>query len=230
MYDARPYFEPIVRSTGFDPEPGNPTLVHHKERIAAAAPPPQQAPQEGSRLPPGQSKVCKLPVMDIGTRPLIATKDWTLTWGGLCDSPGKLDWGGFNRLGLEDRVNDIHCVTGWSRMDNRWRGVPFQAFVNLAGPKPGATHAIFKSHDGYGTALSLDDLVRPTVLLATEWDGKPLARDYGGPMRLVVPHLYFWKSAKWIKQIWFTEGYPGGYWENRGYHHRGDPWKQERYE
>ncbi len=229
MSDTSRYFEPILRSAGFGPDPVNPTVVARKMDAATARRTPKAKRDAPARLPPGQSRVDKIPVMDIGHRPLLATRDWTLTWGGLCDHRGALDWNAFNRLGMEDRVNDIHCVTGWSRVENRWRGVPFPKLVNLAGPQPEATHAIIKSHDGYGTALALEDLVRTEVLLATHWDDKPLGRDHGGPMRLVVPHLYFWKSAKWVKQIWFVRGDPGGYWENRGYHHRGDPWKEQRY-
>ena len=222
---------PVERSPGFDPTPVKPRLVAVKELAAATGKglTGQADPARRKRLPPGQERVTSFPVLDLGSRPLVDPKSWSLTWGGLCDAPGRLDWRAFNTLGPVERVTDIHCVTGWSRFDNRWRGVPMMAILDRVRPMRQATHAIFKGHDGFGTALALGDLKRPDVLLATDWEGAPLAREHGGPLRLVVPHLYFWKSAKWVKQIWFTEGDPGGYWENRGYHHRGDPWKEERY-
>lgn len=222
---------PIERSPGFDPVPAKPRLIEAK----------RQATEEGkrltgrpdparrNRLPPGQERVTAFPTLDLGSRPLIDPESWSLTLGGLCRAPGQVDWSAFNALGIEEHLTDIHCVTGWSRFDNRWRGVPMPRILDLAGPAPDATHVIFKSHDGFGTALALPDLTPPDVLLATHWDDRPLSRDHGGPVRLVVPHLYFWKSAKWVKQVWFTQDDPGGYWENRGYHPRGDPWKEERY-
>lgn len=223
--------QPITRSSGYDPIPPKPRLVAAKCRAAETGKrlTGQAAPAGARRLPPGQELVTDFPRLDLGTRPLLDAESWTLTWGGLCRSPGRVDWPGFNAFVPEERVTDIHCVTGWSRFDNRWRGIPMSKLLNRAQPLTEATHVIFKGHDGYGTALSIADLRREDVLLATHWEGRALARDHGGPVRLMVPHLYFWKSAKWVKQIWFTKGDPGGYWENRGYHHRGDPWKEERY-
>lgn len=225
------YRQPIERSQGFDPVPAKPLLVDAKRKAAADAKRLTGRPDRArkDRLPPGQDRVTSFPTLDLGSRPLVDAHSWSLTWGGLCAAAGRLGWREFNALGVEDRVTDIHCVTGWSRFDNRWRGVPAMTLLNHALPSAEATHVIIKGHDGFGTALALADLRRPDVLLATHWEGTTLTREHGGPVRLVVPHLYFWKSAKWVKQIWFTRGDPGGYWENRGYHHRGDPWKEERY-
>lgn len=232
MMDDDRFSGPIERSPGFDPLPVKPRLVEAKVKAAETGKRLTGLPDPArkNRLPPGQALVTDFPVLDLGSHPLLDTQSWTLTLGGLCASPGRMDWNAFTNLGLADRTSDIHCVTGWSRFDNAWRGIPMEAVLQWARPRPDATHAIFKGHDGFGTALALDDLRRDGVMLATHWDGSPLTRKHGGPVRLVVPHLYFWKSAKWVKQIWFTQGDPGGYWENRGYHHRGDPWKEERYE
>jgi len=222
---------PIERSRGFDPVAAKPGLVEAKRKAALEGKrlTGRKDPARRNRLPPGQERVTAFPTLDLGSRPLVDPKSWVLTWGGLCAGPGTLDWRAFNASGIVDSMSDIHCVTGWSRFDNRWRGLPMTAILDRAGPLPAATHVIFKGHDGFGTALALADLRKPGVLLATHWEDRPLTREHGGPVRLVVPHLYFWKSAKWVKQIWFTEGDPGGYWENRGYHRRGDPWKEERY-
>ena len=229
MRDDRRFFRPIERSDGFDPTPARPALVARKTDAAVRRQPPKPRSPTPS-LPPGQARVSKAPVLDIGHRPLLSPKDWSLTWGGRCARPGKMTWVDLEQHGLETFENDIHCVTGWSKTGNTWRGVALSKLLQAAGPPPNATHLIAKGFDGYGTVISLMDAARDGVFLATEWDGRPLPRDHGGPVRLVVPHLYFWKSAKWIKQLWFTEGDPGGYWENRGYHHRGDPWKNERYQ
>lgn len=231
MNSAGKFHRPIERSPGYDPFPAKPRLVDAKQRAAAKGKglTGRTDPDRRNRLPPGQEIVTSFPILDLGSRPLVDAKNWTLAWGGQCEKPGRLDWTAFNGLGLRNCVTDIHCVTGWSRFDNHWRGVPMSVLLDIARPGPAASHVIFKGHDGFGTALALNDLRRENVILATHWDDRPLAREHGGPVRLVVPHLYFWKSAKWVKQLWFTQGDPGGYWENRGYHHRGDPWKEERY-
>ncbi|MFM2044937.1 MAG: hypothetical protein RLY86_3513 [Pseudomonadota bacterium] len=181
------------------------------------------------RLPPGQERVRDWPVLDLGTRPVIPPRDWRLTVGGMVRKPLRWDWRALERQPQVSPTADIHCVTGWSRFDNRWHGVALATLLDLVQPRPEADVAIIKGFDGYTTCLTLADLRREGVLLATHWEGQPLTREHGGPVRLVVPHLYFWKSAKWLRQLWFTDREVKGTWEARGYHRRGDPWREERY-
>lgn len=181
------------------------------------------------RLPPGQSQSKDMPVLDLGRKPLIARDDWHLAVTGMVLRPRVLDFDDMEGLGPVETFNDIHCVTGWSRFDVAWRGVPLPTILKAAEPLPKASHAILKGDDGYRTCLPLTDLDRPDILIAFALDGAPLPRDHGGPARLVIPHLYFWKSVKWVKAIHLTDSYAAGTWEARGYHPRGDPWKQERY-
>jgi DMSO/TMAO reductase YedYZ molybdopterin-dependent catalytic subunit len=132
-------------------------------------------------------------------------------------------------LPQQERVNDIHCVTQWSRYDNAWRGVPVRTLLEMARPKDEARLVALTSYDGYTTNLALDDFARDENLFAHSWAGAPLERQHGGPVRLVVPHLYFWKSPKWVTRIELLREDRPGFWEVRGYHHRGDPWMEERY-
>lgn len=181
------------------------------------------------RLPPGQERVRDWPVLDLGNRPVIPERDWSLTVGGMVRKGLRWTYRDLEARPQASPVGDIHCVTGWSRFDNHWQGLPMADLLAAVGPRAAAGHAIIKGFDGYTTCLSLDDLRRDGVLLATRWEGQPLTRDHGGPVRLVVPHLYFWKSAKWLRQIWFTDRPVKGTWESRGYHDRGDPWREQRY-
>lgn len=181
------------------------------------------------RLPPGQTLTQDMPVLDLGHQPNIPAKEWRFAVTGRCGNPLSLDFVGLEALGPVDSFSDIHCVTGWSRFDSKWRGLPLRRLLALAAPGKSASHAIFKGYDGYRTALPLSDLTRADILLAFALDGAPLPRAHGGPVRLVVPHLYFWKSVKWLRAIHLTDRYAAGTWEARGYHDRGDPWKQERY-
>ena len=181
------------------------------------------------RLPPGQHLVRDWPVLDLGQQPNLGKRDWRLVVGGLVERPLDWGWAEFARLRTAETTSDIHCVTGWSRYDNRWSGVPAAVLLADVRPRADAKFVILKSFDGYATGIDLDDFAAPGVLLATHWDGQPLTREHGGPVRLVVPHLYFWKSAKWLRHIWFADREAKGYWEARGYHRRGNPWRQERY-
>jgi DMSO/TMAO reductase YedYZ molybdopterin-dependent catalytic subunit len=126
-------------------------------------------------------------------------------------------------------VADIHCVTGWSRLDNEWHGVAFRELMRHVEPKPEARHVMAHSYGGYTTNVSLQDLMEEGVLLAHSHNGQPLTPEHGGPLRLVIPHLYFWKSAKWVGGLQFMADEHPGFWEMYGYHNRGDPWKEERY-
>lgn len=143
--------------------------------------------------------------------------------------PTTLDWNGFLLRANAERTSDIHCVTTWSRYDNRWRGLATRDLLDLVEPAEEATAVMLHSYDGYTTNLTLADFASSDALLASEWNGASLPREHGGPVRLVVPHLYFWKSAKWLQRIEFIDRDRPGFWERNGYHMRGDPWTEERY-
>ena len=184
---------------------------------------------ETERLPPGQHLVRDWPVLDLGQQPDVPLERWKLTIGGLVDHPVTLDWKAFMALPQTGLRTDIHCVTTWSRYDNDWLGVATHDLLDLVQPKEDAAYLMLHGYDGYSTNVPLADFAAPTAILAHGWQGKPLARDHGGPMRLVIPHLYFWKSAKWLKGIDFLAADKPGFWEVNGYHRRGDPWAEERY-
>lgn len=184
---------------------------------------------EEDRLPPGQHLVRDWPVLDLGIQPHIPTRVWKLDVFGLVENPVALDWDAFLALPQTREVTDIHCVTTWSRYDNGWEGVLVRDLLDLVMPKPEAHFVVLHSRDGYTTNLALADFAAEDAILAHSWEGAPLTREHGGPMRLVVPHLYFWKSAKWLQRIEFIGADRRGFWEERGYHNHADPWKEERY-
>ena len=181
------------------------------------------------RLPPGQRLVTDWPVLDLGVQPSVPTDIWSLMVGGLVDNPIEWSWQDFlDQPGFAD-VSDIHCVTSWSRYDNLWEGVSTAHVLDIVKPKPEARHVLFESFDGYTTNVTLETFSAPDALLAHKWEGEPITRQHGGPVRLVIPQHYFWKSPKWIKSITFSASDDPGFWEVRGYHNVGDPWKEERY-
>jgi DMSO/TMAO reductase YedYZ molybdopterin-dependent catalytic subunit len=182
-----------------------------------------------TRLPPGQREVKNWPVLDLGIQPDVSAKTWRLDVGGLVGNPVSWNWAEFARQPQVDFVSDIHCVTAWSRFDNRWRGVSTRHLLDLVKPKPEAKFVVQHSYDGYTTNVPLSYFADDDVLLAHEWEGKPISREHGGPVRLVLPKLYFWKSAKWLTKLEFAAEDKAGFWEVRGYHMRGDPWTEERY-
>jgi DMSO/TMAO reductase YedYZ molybdopterin-dependent catalytic subunit len=184
---------------------------------------------EAERVPPGQRQVKNWPVLDLGAQPKIDLELWRLKIDGLVENPITLNWQSFQELPQSDSASDIHCVTAWSRYDNRWRGVLVRDLLALVRPKPEAKFVLFQSYDTYTTNLPLAEFAVPDALLATHWEGEPLTVEHGGPLRVVVPQLYFWKSAKWIKRITFAAQDQPGFWEVRGYHNHGDPWREERY-
>jgi len=184
---------------------------------------------ETDRLPPGQHLTQDWPVLDLGLHPAIPLDRWTLQAFGAVEHPTTLDWAALQALPQARMVSDIHCVTTWSRYDNGWDGVPVRALLDLVQPQPDAHHVLLHCHDGYTTNLDLHDFASPDAILAHSWSGTPLTEAHGAPLRLVVPHLYFWKSPKWLARIEFRTADRQGYWETRGYHNRGDPWAEERY-
>ena len=181
------------------------------------------------RRPPGQRVTEDFPVLDLGIQPNLSTKEWALSAAGQVEHVLKWDWAQFMALPQKTFTNDIHCVTTWSRYDNVWEGVAIRDVLARVNPKSTAQAVMLKSYDGYTTNLLLSDLDRNDVFIGHTWNGKPLSREHGGPVRLVVPHLYFWKSAKWLRHMSFLDRDTPGYWEARGYHMRGDPWAEERY-
>ncbi len=182
-----------------------------------------------TRLPPGQILTQKWPVLHYGTVPMVPADRWTLEISGLVEHPFTLDWNGLASLPRQESLCDIHCVTRWSRYDNLFTGVPLAPILERAGLKPTVTHVLIHAEQGFTTNLPLADFVMPANLLALEHNGEPLTPEHGGPVRLVVPHLYFWKSAKWVRGFEFLEEDYPGFWEQNGYHMRGDPWGEERY-
>ncbi len=184
---------------------------------------------DADRLPPGQHLVRDWPVLDLGLTPNVTERSFRLDVTGAVEHPVSWNWAEFRAQPQSSFVSDIHCVTTWSRYDNHWEGLSTLDLLDLVRPKASAGFVELHSSDGYTTNLALADFASPDALIATGWEGDPITREHGGPARLVVPHLYFWKSAKWINRIHFRETDRPGFWEVRGYHNRGDPWKEERY-
>jgi DMSO/TMAO reductase YedYZ molybdopterin-dependent catalytic subunit len=181
------------------------------------------------RLPPGQRLVENWPVLDLGIQPDVPRADWRLTIDGSVENAMTWDWDAFIAQPQVEDVSDIHCVTQWSRYDNRWSGVSTRHLVDLVRPRPETTDVILHSYDGYTTNVTLAAFAEEDCLIAHSHDGVPLTREHGGPARLVIPRYYFWKSAKWVKRIEFAAADRPGFWEVRGYHNVGDPWTEQRY-
>ena len=168
---------------------------------------------EPSRLPPGQHLVSNFPVLHLGDVPSFDSKTWDLRVEGEVEKPLRFSWAELLALPRAVRKSDFHCVTGWTRLDNDWEGVQFQTLADLARPRPEARFATIEAEAGYFTSLPLEDLLREDVLLAYRLDGKDLAPEHGWPLRLVVPHKYIYKSAKWVRAISFTREQVPGFWE-----------------
>jgi len=181
------------------------------------------------RLPPGQHLTNDWPVLDLGLTPEIPRERWRLDVYGAVEHPLFWDFAQFMAEKQTQSVSDIHCVTTWSRYDNQWEGLATRDLLAACQPRADAGFVVLHSYDGYTTNLALDDFAAEDALLAHSWSGKPLDIEHGGPVRLVVPHLYFWKSAKWLQAIEFLTDDAPGYWEVRGNHNRGDPWAEQRY-
>ncbi len=181
------------------------------------------------RLPPGQSLVRKWPVLDLNIRPKVSIDNFRLTIDGLVERPLTLSYPHLKALPQTRLAPDIHCVTSWSRFDMDFTGVLMRDLLAKVGVKPQGLYALVHSLDGYTTNLTLAQLSRPNVMLASEFEAKPLNGLHGGPVRLIVPDLFFWKSAKWVRRIEIRSILTPGFWETRGYHRNGDPWRQERY-
>jgi DMSO/TMAO reductase YedYZ molybdopterin-dependent catalytic subunit len=182
-----------------------------------------------ARLPPGQILTDKWPVLHAGSVPSTDLATWDFRVWGQVEEPLTLSWDQFDALPKSENVQDIHCVTRWSRFDTRFRGVHWRELAKLVKPTPTARFVIAHSEQGYTANVPLEFLEDELALLATEADGEPLAPDHGWPLRLVIPGKYFWKSAKWLRGIELSSIDKPGFWERYGYHNEGDPWKEERY-
>ena len=181
------------------------------------------------RLPPGQKLTQGFPVLDLGVQPDIPLTDWKLSLNGLVERPSVLNWDDFSALPQVDDVSDFHCVTTWSKYDCRWGGVAFTTLYEHVQPTSEAKFVYFTSFDGYSTNVPLAQCLDDDVLIATRFDGAPLAREHGGPARVIIPKLYAWKGAKFVSGITFLAEDKLGFWEVRGYSNTADPWKEERY-
>ncbi|MBJ7407059.1 MAG: sulfite oxidase-like oxidoreductase [Bradyrhizobium sp.] len=184
---------------------------------------------EDQRLPPGQHLTKDWPVLDLGVTPPVSRERWRLDVYGAVESPVFWTFDEFIAQKQDRFTSDIHCVTTWSRYDNEWDGLATRELLATCQPREDARFVVLHSYDGYTTNLALEDFAAEDALLAHSWSGQPLTEEHGGPVRLVVPHLYFWKSAKWLQAIEFLTKDAPGFWEVRGYHNRGDPWAEQRY-
>ncbi|MDP3909455.1 MAG: sulfite oxidase-like oxidoreductase [Gemmatimonadales bacterium] len=182
-----------------------------------------------SRVPPGQILTAKWPVLHYGNVPRVDTTRWTFMVSGLVDRPFAISYDALLTLPRKTITCDMHCVTTWSRLDNEFEGVPVQDLLRRAGVQREAAYCLVVAEQGFTTNLPLSDLDRPDNLIALKWGGEWLTPEHGWPARLLVPHLYLWKSAKWVRGFELLAEDLPGFWEQNGYHMRGDPWTEERY-
>ena len=186
--------------------------------------------RDQARLPPGQSLTLKWPVLHYGSVPRFDPAKWDFRVSGLVEHPLRFSWEEFAQLPRIQRTSDFHCVTRWSRFNNHWDGVSAAEILSRARPLLGASHVLVHAEQGYTANVPLSDLDRDNVLLATHHDGEPLTPDHGYPLRLIVPHLYAWKSVKWVRGFEILDRDQAGFWEQNGYHMRGDPFKEQRFD
>ena len=181
------------------------------------------------RLPPGQSLTLKWPVLHAGGVPQFDPARWDFRVFGLVDEPLRFSWQDFNQLPQSEVTADFHCVTRWSRFDNRWGGVPVSKLLSRTRLKPDAQFVLVHAEQDFTANVPVEDLLRPTSILALTHDGEPLTPEHGYPLRLIVPHLYAWKSVKWVRAFELLDRDQAGFWERNGYHMYGDPFKEQRY-
>jgi DMSO/TMAO reductase YedYZ molybdopterin-dependent catalytic subunit len=189
----------------------------------------ERAMRDAGRLPPGQSLTLKWPVLHIGDVPPFDPQHWTFRITGLVEQPITLTWLEFSRLPQTAVTADMHCVTRWSRFDVRWEGILFSEVMKLVKIKQEAKYVMVTAEHGYTSNVPLADLDRPTALFALKENGEPLPPEHGYPVRLVVPHLYAWKSVKWVRELEFLKEDTPGFWEQNGYHLYGDPFREQRF-
>lgn len=182
------------------------------------------------RLPPGQRLVHNFPVLDLGIQPEVPLDQWALKIHGKVANPVTLNWQQFLALPQFEDVSDFHCVTTWSQFDMKFKGVAFFTIAELVKPLPEVTHVFFKSYDGYSTNTTLDACMDDDVMIAHSWNDKPLTKEHGGPARIIIPKLYAWKGAKFVREIVFLDRDIRGFWEVRGYSNTADPWTEDRFD
>jgi DMSO/TMAO reductase YedYZ molybdopterin-dependent catalytic subunit len=182
-----------------------------------------------ARIPPGQYYTDKWPVLQAGSVPKVDVATWDLNVFGLVRNPVRLSFDELRELGEHEQTSDIHCVTRWTRLDMPWKGVPLRTILDLVEPLDSARYVIAHAEQGYTANLPIEALEDPDVMIGIEADGAPLTPEHGYPARLVVPRRYFWKSAKWLRGLEFSDVDKPGFWEGYGYHNEGDPWREERY-
>jgi len=185
-------------------------------------------PEQSDRVPPGQHLAKGFPVLTYGDTPIVETREWRLKVWGLAQ-PKTFTWDDLMAMPQHDFTADFHCVTTWSKLDVQWTGVKVMDLMRHLEIDPKAAHVMEHCYGDYTTNIALDDFLREENFLAHTLLGEPLPADHGGPLRLVVPHLYAWKSAKWLNGLEFLEHEALGFWERNGYHRRGEPWAEERY-
>jgi DMSO/TMAO reductase YedYZ molybdopterin-dependent catalytic subunit len=181
------------------------------------------------RLPPGQYLTEKWPVLHYGSVPRVDLANWDFQIGGLVEQPVRLTYQELMALPRKTVQADVHCVTRWSMLDSTWEGIAVGEVMKLVRLKPGATHVLVRAEQGFSANLSLNDFLRDENMLVDKRNGETITPEHGWPLRMFVPHLYFWKSAKWVREFEFISGDRPGFWEQYGYHMRGDPWREERY-
>jgi len=189
----------------------------------------RRQPEAADRVPPGQYLTEGFPVLSAGPTPRTPLARWTFALEGLVGEPARWTWEEFLALPQQSYVADIHCVTKWSKLDTRWEGVAVDTLLAKAKVDPRAMYVTAFCDGGYTTNLPLADVIDGQAFVAFRYDGQPLPPEHGGPARLVVPHLYFWKSAKWVRGLRLIERDQPGFWEDLGYNNHGDPWREERY-
>jgi DMSO/TMAO reductase YedYZ molybdopterin-dependent catalytic subunit len=182
-----------------------------------------------ARLPPGQYLTDRFPVLHVGDVPEYAPGDWDLTITGLVDRPFTVSLDELKAMPSATLIFDIHCVTKWSKFDTTWKGVRVRDLLEQAGVQAGATHVIEHAEFGYTTNLPLADITTDEAIVAYEFEGEEIEPVHGGPVRIVVPHLYFWKSAKWVRALELSDKDKPGFWERNGYHMYGDPFREQRH-
>jgi DMSO/TMAO reductase YedYZ molybdopterin-dependent catalytic subunit len=189
----------------------------------------RREPGLASRIPPGQYVTEDFPVLSAGPTPKTPLEQWSFSIEGLVGKPTRWSWEEFLKLPAETFVVDIHCVTKWSKLDTRWSGVSLDVLFESVELDPKALFLTAFSDGGYTTNMPVAEVMDGQAFVAHTYDGMPLAAEHGGPARLVVPHLYFWKSAKWVRGLRLSENDESGFWESLGYNNHGDPWREERY-
>ena len=218
----------LIKGWGRESLPGDSNLMGVFSNNAQRKPLEEKMRRAG-RLPPGQSLTLKWPVLHYADVPRFDSEAWEFRTSGLVEKPLHLKWRDFITLPRVQVTSDFHCVTRWSRFDNHWEGVSYRAVHDLTRPKPEASHVMIYGAEGYATNVPLADLLAEDVLFALSHDGQPLVPEHGGPLRLVVPKLYGWKSAKWVRGLEFLPHDRAGFWEQNGYHMNGDPFREQRF-